>query len=152
MLGLQSRELGKLFEVGSSNPNAGAALHLPLFDGGALKARYAHSQAEVDGAVAAYRSTLLAAAREVNGQLVSRAGWLAESATREQQLAAAAAVRSNALARANGGLTDLRPALGATDQWLQLREAQALTDLARLGSEIELIRALGGGYRMDDAT
>jgi len=152
MLGLQSRDLGKLLEVGSGNPNAGAALHLPLFDGGALKARYAHSQAEVDGAVAAYRSTLLAAARDVNGQLVSRAGWLAESATRDQQLMAAAALRDSARARARAGLTDLRPALTATDQWLQLREAQELTRMARLGTEIELIRALGGGYRMDDAT
>jgi outer membrane protein, multidrug efflux system len=152
MLGLQSRDLGKLLEIGSGNPNAIAALHLPLFDGGALKARYAHSQAEVDAAVAAWRSTLLAAARDVNGQLVSRAGWLAESATREQQLAAATALRDSALARARAGLTDLRPALAATDQWLQLREAQELTRMARLGSEIELIRALGGGYRMDDAT
>jgi multidrug efflux system outer membrane protein len=152
LLGLQSRDLGKLLEVGSGAPSAGAALHLPLFDGGALKAGYARSQAELDGAVAAYRSTLLTAAREVNGQLVARAGWQVELATREQQLAAAAALRSGAAARASSGMTDQRPALAATDQWLQLRDAQELTRLARLGSELELIRALGGGYRMDDAT
>jgi multidrug efflux system outer membrane protein len=152
LLGLQSRELGKLFEVGSGNPNVGAALHLPLFDGGALKAAFAGSQAELDGALAGYRSTLLAAAREVNGQLVQRAGWLEEAATREQQLGAAAALRASAEARAGSGMTDQRPALTATEQWLQLREAQELTRLARLGSELDLIRALGGGYRMDGPT
>jgi multidrug efflux system outer membrane protein len=152
LLGLQSRELGKLLEVGSGNPSITAALHLPLFDAGTLKATYARSQAELDGAVAAYRSTLVMAAREVNGQLAQRAGWQAESATRVEQLAAAAALRDYAAARARNGLSDLRPALSATDQWLQLRDAQELTRYARLGSELELIRALGGGYRMDDAT
>jgi multidrug efflux system outer membrane protein len=152
LLGLQSRELGKLLEVGSGAPSAGAALHLPLFDGGALRAAYARSQAELDAAVAAYRSTLLNATREVNGQLVARAGWQLQLATRAQQLAAAAELRSSAAARAGSGMTDQRPELAATDQWLQLRDAQEVTRFARLGSELELIRALGGGYRMDDAT
>ncbi|MFM2287644.1 MAG: hypothetical protein RL684_787 [Pseudomonadota bacterium] len=149
VLGLESLTLGKLAEAGSGIPQLGAQLQLPLFDSNTLHAGYARSQADVDAAVAAYRATLLAAAREVNGQLVTRQGITGQAALRAQQLAATDTLRAAARARADAGLTDLLPALAADDQWLAQQDAAIVTHYALLGSELDLVRALGGGYRME---
>jgi outer membrane protein, multidrug efflux system len=147
--GLSSREIGRLVESGSAAPTIAAAVHLPLFDGGALRAGYAHSQAMLDAAVAAYRAAIVSAARDVNEQLAARAGWEQQERLREQQLAAAEQLRSTVALRAAAGLSDQRPALEATQQWLELSAAQVQTRYARICAELALIRALGGGYRMD---
>jgi multidrug efflux system outer membrane protein len=149
VLGLESLTLRKLAEAGSAIPQLGAQLQLPLFDSNSLHAGYARSQADIDAAVAAYRGTLLTAAREVNGQLVTRQGLLGQSGLRAQQLAAAETLRAAARARADAGLTDLLPALAADDQWLAQQDAAVATHYALLGSELDLVRALGGGYRME---
>jgi outer membrane protein, multidrug efflux system len=149
LLGVTSRELGVLLESGSAAHSIGAAVHLPLFDGGALRAAYAHSNAELDAAVASYRATIVAAARAVNLQLAARATLEQETALREQAVLAAESLRASAAARAAAGLSDERPVINAALQSLALRDAAAQTQLARLNAELELIRALGGGYRME---
>jgi len=58
-------------------------------------------------------------------------------------------LRASAAARAAAGLSDERPVINAALQSLALRDAAARTQLARLNAELELIRALGGGYRME---
>jgi multidrug efflux system outer membrane protein len=152
LLGLSSLELGKLLEAGSAVPSATAAIHLPLFDGGTLRAGFRHSQASLDEAIAAYRGGILAAARELNTQLATRESLARQDALRGEQLAAAAAVQASATLRVTRGITDARAQLEASDQWLALREAQLLTQYARLSAELALIRALGGGYQMEPTT
>jgi multidrug efflux system outer membrane protein len=149
LLGVTSRDLGVLLEAGSAAHSIGAAVHLPLFDGGALRAAYARSNAELDAAVASYRASVIAAAREVNSQLVARATLEQEAALREQAVLAAETLRASATARATAGLSDERPVISVALQSLALRDAAAQTRLARLNAELELIRALGGGYRME---
>lgn len=149
VLGLESLTLRKLVEAGSGIPQLGAQLQLPLFDSNTLHANYARSQADIDAAVAAYRGTLLTAAREVNGQLVTRQSLLSQSGLRARQLATADALRAAAHARADAGLTDLLPTLAADDQWLAQQDAAIQTHYALLGSELDLVRALGGGYRLE---
>jgi len=69
LIGVQSVDLGKLLEYSSRVPAATAAIHLPIFDGGRLKARYGASQAAIDEAVAGYQDTLVGAAREEHLEL-----------------------------------------------------------------------------------
>ena len=54
-----------LLEYGSRVPQPTAAVHLPIFDAGRLKARYGATQAAVDSAVASYQDTVVGAARDV---------------------------------------------------------------------------------------
>ena len=149
LLGLSSREIGKLVDTGSGDPNFGAALHLPLFDGGALRAGYARSQADLDVAVADYRAAIVKAAQELNTQLAVRDGWQRQQELRARELDAAAQLLAAAEQRTGAGLNDQRPALDARQQWLQARSAQLQTQYARLCAELALIRALGGGYQLE---
>ena len=143
---LSSIDYGKLFEAGSRTPAVGVALHLPLFDAGALRARHAVQQAALRAAVADYDATLLEAAREVSQQLVVRQQIDNRLSARAAQAEAVARVAATAERRVQQGITDIRPQLEATQIVLEQRVAELELRAAALAADIALIQALGGGY------
>jgi len=146
LLGLSSIDVSKLIEYGSRVPQASAAIHLPIFDAGRLKARYGASQAAVDSAVASYRDTLVSAAHDVAMQASTRAQIEAQRTQRALELDAATKLRGSAAARVRQGITDSRLELAATESWIGQRDALVQLDAAALAADIALQRALGGGY------
>ncbi|HEV7612579.1 MAG TPA: efflux transporter outer membrane subunit [Steroidobacteraceae bacterium] len=146
LLGLSSIDVGKLLEYGSRVPQASAAIHLPIFDAGRLKARYGATQAAIDSAVADYQNTLVSAARDVATQAATRAQIAAQRSQRMIQVDAARQLQSNAGARARQGIVDPREELTATESWLEQRDSLLQLDAAALSADIALQRALGGGY------
>jgi len=146
LIGVQSVDLGKLLQYNSRVPAATAAIHLPIFDGGRLKARYGASQAAIDAAVAAYQDTLVSAAHDVATQATSRAQIAAQRIQRLIEVQAAERLRSSAAARVRQGISDSRAELMATESWLEQRDELLQLDSAALSSDIGLQRALGGGY------
>jgi multidrug efflux system outer membrane protein len=146
LVGLSSIDVGKLLEYGSRVPQAAAAIHLPIFDAGRLKARYGAGQAAVDSAVANYQDTLVGAARDVAMQATSRAQIAAQRTQRAIEVDAARQLRSSAAARVRQEITDWRPELSATESWIDQRDALLQLDAAALAADIALQRALGGGY------
>jgi multidrug efflux system outer membrane protein len=146
LLGLSSIDVGKLLEYGSRVPQASAAIHLPIFDAGRLKARYGATQAEIDSAVAGYQDTLVAAARDVATQASTRAQIAGQRAQRVRAVDAARQLQGSAAARVRQGITDSRPELAATESWMEQRDALLQLDAAALSADIALQRALGGGY------
>jgi multidrug efflux system outer membrane protein len=149
LIGLQSRDLTRLLLYDSRVPDFGAAVHLPIFDAGRLKARYGASQAAIDAAVADYQETLIGAARDVATQATSRAQLAAERAQRMLEVDAAERLRRSAAARVRQGVTDLRAELTATEAWMDQRDALLQLDAAAMSSDIGLQRALGGGYEKE---
>lgn len=152
LIGLQSRDLGKLLMYDSRVPDFGAAIHLPIFDAGRLKARYGASQAALDTAVAGYQETLIGAARDVATQATSRAQIAAQRVQRLIEVDAAERLKQSAAARVRQGVTDLRTELTATESWMDQRDALLQLDAAALSSDIGLQRALGGGYEWETTT
>jgi multidrug efflux system outer membrane protein len=146
LLGLSSIDVGKLLEYGSRVPQASAAIHLPIFDAGRLKARYGATQAAIDSAVASYQDTLVSAARDVAMQASTRAQIAAQRTQRMIEVDAARALQSSAAARVRQEITDWRPELTATETWIEQRDALLQLDAAALSADIALQRALGGGY------
>jgi multidrug efflux system outer membrane protein len=148
LLGLSSIDVGRLLEYGSRVPQATAAIHLPLFDAGRLKARYGATQAAIDSAVASYQDTLVSAARDVAMQASTRAQISAQRAQRTIEVDAARRLQDSAAARVRQGITDPRPELNATESLIEQRDALLQLDSAALSADIALQRALGGGYEM----
>ena len=146
LAGLSSIDVGKLIEYGSRVPQASAAIHLPIFDAGRLKARYGATQAAIDSAVASYQDTLVSAARDVATQASTRAQIAAQRTQRILEVDAALQLRDSASARVRQGVTDSRAELTARISWIEQRDALLQLDAAALSSDIALQRALGGGY------
>jgi multidrug efflux system outer membrane protein len=150
LAGFSSIEAGKLLEYGSRVPQIGAALHLPIFDAGLLKARYGATQAAIDAAVANYQDTVVSAAREVATQASTRAQLAAERTQRLIQVDAAQQLESSAAARVRQGIVDPRTELTASESWMEQRDVLLQIDAAALSADIALQRALGGGYESPD--
>ena len=146
LLGLSSRDVEHLLQSGSWSPQFSAALHLPLFDAGRIRARHASAQAELQATVADYNERLLRAAEEINVALTEREAASAQWQLRAEQTGAAATLENLAQKRADAGLSDLRPVLAATRHWLERQDAQLQSRRAQWMCELNLIRALGGGY------
>lgn len=148
LAGLSSIDLGQLFTASSRTFALTPALHLPLFNSGLLQANYGLSRAQLDSAVAQYHSVVLQAARDVSTQALT-AQMLAERRTQQEvQLAADERLLAAAQARAAQGVRDARESLAARAQLLQQRDAATQLQAQAVSTDLALIKALGGGYRM----
>jgi multidrug efflux system outer membrane protein len=146
--GGSSGDLGNLFSAGSRVFGITPALHLPIFEGGRLKAAYGISRAQLDDAVAQYDTTVFHAAREVASQALA-AGQLATNRQQQQrQIDADERLVANAQARLRQGVRDAREGLAAQAQWLQQQDQAIALHAQALSTDLALIKALGGGYRM----
>jgi len=152
LAGVQSIDVSTLLEYGSRVPAASAAIHLPLFDAGRLKARYGASQAAVDSAAASYRETVVGAARDVATQTSTRAQIAAQRTQRAIELNAALELQASAAARVRQGVDDSRAELTAAQSLIEQRDALLQLDAAAVSADIGLKRALGGGYERAAST
>lgn len=152
LIGYQAIGLGKLFEAASLTNSVGPALHLPLFDGGRLRANYAAKMADLDGAVAQYNQSVLAAAQDAVEQLTRSAALEREAAATGAAVDAAREAYRIALLRYREGLSSYLSVLAVENQLLTQRRAMADLKARRLDLQIALVRALGGGFDSAPAT
>ncbi|MBE1528675.1 NodT family efflux transporter outer membrane factor (OMF) lipoprotein [Sphingopyxis sp. OAS728] len=152
LVGLQSLGLSNLFKSGSEYGNGGAAISLPIFEGGRLQGRYRGSRADYDVAVATYDRTLVGALRDVADIVAQRAATERQLVGRREALTAAAEASKLADLRYRAGLSNQIVQLTAEDSMVALSRAVADLEARQLVLDIALIRALGGGYHAQNST
>lgn len=143
---LSSIEFGTLLDPGSWAPNAGIAIHLPIFDAGLRGARHGAAEAALMAAVAAYNEKVVGAAREVGAAAIALEQSAQQRQLRARQVQAASALMNSASARQRAGVVDLRPELEARLELLREQDVSVQIDYAALVADIQLQAALGGGF------
>ncbi len=146
-VGLSSLGLDRFIEAGSRTYGVGPALHLPLFDGGRLRAQLDARRIDVDAAVDAYNGALLRALREVADEVSSLQAIERQQQAQAEASAAAEAAYELALQRYQAGLGNFLVVLTAQTNVLAQRRAASDLKARHLAAEIGLARALGGGYQ-----
>jgi NodT family efflux transporter outer membrane factor (OMF) lipoprotein len=137
---------GRLFNASSRSIQAGPAIHLPLFDGGALRAQLKDRYAGYDAAVAEYNQTLTDALNDVATQVATL------HAIEQQQQTAVSAYDASRRAydleiiRYKAGLDPQLQVLSADVARLEQSQRVATLRMQRVDAQISLIQALGGGY------
>ena len=145
-LGLDAFGFGRFLTAASRTGSAGAAIHLPIFDAGELRAQLKGRYADFDAAVATYDQTLINALSGVATQLAqirSSDVQLGEAQTAQQ---AAREADDLAITQYRGGLTNQLTVLNADMNALQADQAVANLLMDRRDQQIALASALGGGY------
>ncbi|GLQ45473.1 multidrug RND transporter [Dyella lipolytica] len=142
-------DLGNLFELGSRVFGITPAVHLPIFEGGRLKAAYGASRAQLDDAIAQYNVTVTGAAKDVATQAVTAQQIAARRAKQDAQVQANGTLVATAQARAQRGVKDARENLAAEAQLLLQRDQAISLQAQALSTDLALIKALGGGYHVD---
>lgn len=146
LVGYESLGLNRLFDSGSDTGRAGIAIHLPIFEGGQLRANYSQARAEYDFAVASYNDALVQALRETADAVRSL------QALPNRLDATESAVVSNdrayrlAKRRYDGGLSNYQVVLSTEDAALTSRMAVNALWVRALSLDIALTKALGGGF------
>ena len=147
LAGLSSLRTSRILSAGSRVFDLTPAVHLPIFDGGLLKARYGYSRAQLAGAIESYNQNVIDAAHEVARSAIDVQHLAAERREQAAQLAAIERLYANARARARRGLTDAGPELAVAAQLAAQRSSALVLQAHALTADIALIKALGGGYR-----
>ncbi len=141
--------VSRFFSASSRDFAGGAALTLPIFDGGSLRANLAGRNADYDVAVEQYNTTLVDAVRDVADQVVSIQSVNAQFADQELARVKTEEAYDVAVVRYKAGLTTYLTVLNAQTAVLQQQRADAELRARVLDLDVALTRALGGGYRAD---
>ncbi|WP_120716033.1 efflux transporter outer membrane subunit [Tsuneonella amylolytica] len=146
LLGFMSLGIANLFDRGSDFGQTTGAISLPIFDGGALRGNLEQTGGRYDELVAQYDATVVEALKEVADALASRSS--VDEQTREAERAASAAADAYRLAdiRYRGGLTTYLDVLSAQTAMIDAQRTALQTRSRLLLTDIQLVRALGGGY------
>lgn len=138
--------VNNLFEKDSLYGNAGPAISLPIFHGGAIKAQYRNARAQYDEAVATYDKAVLGAYQEVADAVTSRR--MVDQRLVDARAAVTASEDAYAIARKRyeGGLSTYLDVLNVENQLLDTRQTVADLEASAFSTDIALIRALGGGF------
>jgi NodT family efflux transporter outer membrane factor (OMF) lipoprotein len=144
--GLQSLGIDNLVKSGSGVGSIGPAISLPIFNTERLQGQLRGAHAEYEAAVATYNATLSNALREVADAATSRGSLDGELAASRAAVAAAAEAHQIISRRYQGALSTYLDVLAAEDQLISAQRADAELETRALILDVELVRALGGGF------
>lgn len=145
-LGLSALTLGSLTHGASVVSAFLAGVSMPVFDGGAARARIRAEEAALDQATAAYEAALLSALKDVEDALIA----LRSDRQRLSHLKNAAEAAGNAALlarhRYGSGLVDFQVVLETQRTQLNTQEGVANAGADVSAGLVRLYKALGGGW------
>ncbi|MDP3540415.1 MAG: efflux transporter outer membrane subunit [Azonexus sp.] len=146
-LGSESKTLSDLFSAGANTWSLGLGLFMPILDFGRTSARVDQAKAVNEQSLIAWQNTLQTAYKEVRDALVSlREHGEAEKAQNIRVDSSRKALDVANL-RYQAGYSGYLDVLDAQRSNNEAQIAMILTRQARLGSAVNLFRAIGGGWK-----
>ena len=146
-VGFQSLGFGKLLKSGSEQWGVGPAIHLPIFEGGRLRANLRGKAADLDGAIESYNATVLDAVRDAADQVSSAQSIARQQAEQRAAQTAAEGAYDIAVQRYRAGLGNYLNVLTAETSVLAQRRLAVDLAARALDTQVGLARALGGGWQ-----
>jgi len=145
-IGTASPQLSEMFQGGSWGWTAAPNLLAPIFDAGRNRAGLSSAGAARDIAVAQYERAIQTAFREVSDALAGRATF-GDQLQAQARVVEAEAVRYRlAELRYNNGVSSYLDLLDAQRSLFTARQVLVQTRLAQLQNQVQLYKALGGGW------
>jgi NodT family efflux transporter outer membrane factor (OMF) lipoprotein len=146
LIGLSSFGLGNLFNSGSGIGSVSPAVSLPLFHGGALQGQYRGRRGQYDEAVALYDRQVIEALHETADAVTSQKMLVSRLANSRRALADFEEANRLARQRYEHGLSTYLDVLTAEEGVLEARLDVAQLETRAFSLDVQLIRALGGGF------
>lgn len=147
--GVNALHLSDLFTHASQQINLVPGLYLPIFDGGRLNANLSGARTASDLLILQYNQAVLNAVRDVAMSGSQLQDLDAEATLQTQKIQAVTFAEQSADAHYRTGLTSRLSAVEAKQAVILERIALLDIDGRRIGQDIALTKALGGGYRAD---
>lgn len=145
--GTASSELSGLFESGSGSWMISPSLSLPIFNNGALRARVDVAEIQQKIRVARYENAIQVAFQEVVDGLVARETYGRQLDSQQELLKSTQHYYDLAERRYRSGVDSYLTLLDAQRQLFAVRQSRIGDRLSQLVSEVNLYKALGGGWQ-----
>ncbi|GAB5099731.1 MULTISPECIES: efflux transporter outer membrane subunit [unclassified Caballeronia] len=142
---------GRFLTSSSRQVQAGPAIHLPIFDAGALRAQLKGRYADFEGDVANYNQTLINAMNDVATNISAIRSLDRQMGDAQRALAAASNAYELAVIRYKAGLSPQLQVLTADQNRLANEQTVTNLRLRRSDLQIALIKSLGGGFDATDS-
>jgi NodT family efflux transporter outer membrane factor (OMF) lipoprotein len=146
LLGSATADAGALFEGGTNTSFVALGIDWSFLDAGRVRARIAAADADAEGALAAYRQSVLVALEDTENALVRHARARVEDGHRERAAVDSANAARLARVRFEAGAADLFEVLDAERTQLQAQDAFADARTRTAVSVVALYRAMAGGW------
>jgi multidrug efflux system outer membrane protein len=144
--GVASAQLSHLFAGGQGQWTFIPQINIPIFNGGRLKANLNYAEIQKDIRVAAYEKSIQVAFSEVADGLASAGVYDEQLQAHRDLVQDNSAYLDLALNRFQHGADNFLPVLDAQRNLFAAREELASNRLLQLQSQVQLYRALGGGW------
>ncbi len=147
-LGVSSVGLATFLSSKALTYGGGPAVHVPVFEGGRLRAQLKGATAEVDVATASYNTLVLRAVQQAADALSAIDSNAAEAADQRKILIGLAETVRLDQVRSRTGLGTQLDVLASGDRLLQARQTQADLDAEGLTRRVQLLVAVGGDFNL----
>jgi NodT family efflux transporter outer membrane factor (OMF) lipoprotein len=147
VVGFESTRTSNLLTAPSRIWSVGPQGALTVFDGGLHRAQSAQAHAAYDEQVATYRDTVLTAYQDVEDNIVALRELEQESVTQAAAVVATTGALQQAQERYAGGIVTYLEVVVAENAALSARLSAADIQLRRMVASVQLVKALGGGWR-----
>lgn len=145
--GTMSSSLSDLFSGGSGTWLFQPEINLPIFNAGRLRASLDVAEIEKNSQIAQYEKAIQLAFQEVSDGLTARLTYKEQLAAQQQLLNSTQQYFDLAQQRYRGGVDSYLIFLDAQRLLFQVRQDLISDRLAQLSSEVNLYKALGGGWQ-----
>lgn len=149
-LGYESAALGNLVRSSANTWSLGGSLVAPLFDFGRVAAGVEQAKAAQELARLAYEQSVYRAFNEVHEALSARQSLAASREYLKTQEAIQARLLELSTLRYEKGVSDYLSVLDATRSLLEAQLGVVQAQQAVLSGDISLIKALGGGWNLEE--
>ncbi|MBE0496412.1 MAG: efflux transporter outer membrane subunit [Campylobacterales bacterium] len=149
-LGYESAALGNLVRSSANTWSIGGSLVAPLFDFGRIDARVRQSEALQEIARVGYEQSVYKAFNEVHEALSVRQSLAASKAHFQTQERIQERLMELATLRYDKGVADYLSVLDASRTLLEVQLSVVQAQQAVLSGDISLIKALGGGWNLEE--
>ena len=149
-LGYQALGISDLLLPSSQIGQIAPAISLPIFDHGRIEGAYRGARAQYDEAVATYDQTLTTALREVADALANQRELGNELAHSRAALSASEDAYRVTQMRYTAGLSRYLDVLTSEDTLVAQRRTVADLQARAFTQDVALVRALGGGFHLDN--
>jgi multidrug efflux system outer membrane protein len=146
-IGSASGELAGLFESGTRAWNFVPSIHLPIFQGGRLRAGLGMARADRDIALARYERSIQAGFREVADALALTPTLAQQRQSQQALVEASEQTEALSKARYQAGRDSYLAQLDAQRTLYAARSGLVAVHLAEQTNRVALYRVLGGGWR-----
>lgn len=145
--GTASRELSGLFDGGSGYWSFSPSISVPIFNAGQLRANVDYAQISKNIQVAQYEKVIQTAFREVADGLAAQATYTRQVQAQRDLLETSEDYYNLAERRYRTGVDSYLTLLDAQRQLFSVQQQLISDRLAQMTSEVNLFKALGGGWQ-----